>query len=482
MNKIIILYLLAIVSNRTIAQTFNFATTSFNAEIKTGDIPKCEVSSVLDFNHNTHIAWIKTIGTNQYLMYSLYNNTNVTTTQISTTSITERKSAPSIILDANSKPHIVYFIKRDPTLSGQPSGNYAIMYAGDADGDGTFEVSQVSTNSTTPSDNTDNIFNCYVNGRPNISLEGNTILVSYIADPSSLNAYNPFIIFARKNGSTWNKTQEYDISSYGVTEPLTSSDITLPMILTPDLPNVWLDLSNYNPRYNTKSGGVWTNTAISQYSGFGNISNPQIEAEGNAANFFMWFSRDSSIFYYKEITSSSIGAVRQFQIPNKKTTTSNFRPATIDLTNGRPLMSYADNSGRIYIMWEDNGVINEQLIPSVGTYFGKRCLNFNNDFISLVTADESTGKIFITTNTGNPTGINDLPNDNLEIQFYPNPALNILNVYASTPSTISIFDSNGKEVMKNDIKTNTKIDVSTLSKGLYIAKSKNGTTQKFIKE
>jgi hypothetical protein len=107
-----------------------------------------------------------------------------------------------------------------------------------------------------------------VNGRPNIALEGNTILVSYMADPSSLNAYNPFIIFARKNGSTWNKTQEYDISSYGVTEPLTSSDITLPMILTPDLPNVWLDLSNYNPRYNTKSGGVWTNTAISQYSGF----------------------------------------------------------------------------------------------------------------------------------------------------------------------------------------------------------------------
>jgi hypothetical protein len=372
MNKIIILYLLAIVSNRTIAQTFNFATTSFNAEIKTGDIPKCEVSSVLDFNHNTHIAWIKTIGTNQYLMYSLYNNTNVTTTQISTTSITERKSAPSIILDANSKPHIVYFIKRDPTLSGQPSGNYAIMYAGDADGDGTFEVSQVSTNSTTPSDNTDNIFNCYVNGRPNIALEGNTILVSYMADPSSLNAYNPFIIFARKNGSTWNKTQEYDISSYGVTEPLASSDITLPMILTPDLPNVWLDLSNYNPRYNTKSGGVWTNTAISQYSGYLNISNPQIEAEGNGSNYFMWFSRDSSIFYYKEITNGSAGTIRQFQIPNKKTTTSNFKPATIDLTNGRPLMSYADNSGRIYIMWEDNGVINEQLIPSVGTYFGKR--------------------------------------------------------------------------------------------------------------
>lgn len=80
-----------------------------------------------------------------------------------------------------------------------------------------------------------------------------------------------------KMASTWNKTQEYDISSYGVTEPLTSSDITLPMILTPDLPNVWLDLSNYNPRYNTKSGGVWTNTAISQYSGFGNISTRKLK-------------------------------------------------------------------------------------------------------------------------------------------------------------------------------------------------------------
>jgi len=145
-------------------------------------------------------------------------------------------------------------------------------------------------------------------------------------------------------------------------------------------------------------------------------------------------------------------------------------------------MSYADNSGRIYIMWEDNGVINEQLIPSVGTYFGKRSLNFNNDFISLVTADESTGKIFITTNTGNPIGINDMTIDNSKMQFYPNPASGFIEVLTATPCTISIFDSNGKEVKNIAVKSNTKIDVSDLIKGVYIAKSADGTTQKFIKE
>jgi hypothetical protein len=60
--------------------------------------------------------------------------------------------------------------------------------------------------------------------------------------------------------------------------------------------------------------------------------------------------------------------------------------------------------------------------------------------------------------------------------------LNILNIYTSTPSTISIFDSNGKEVKNIAVKANTKIDVSALSKGLYFVKSADGGIRKFIKE
>lgn len=147
---------------------------------------------------------MKTVGTTQSIMYSFYDNSSITTQLIVSGQANQRLSAPSLILDNNNNPHIVYFIKRDVNI-GTNSGNYAVMYVGDANGDGNFTSSQVSTNSTNPNDNSDNIFNAYVNGRPSIAINNTSseITIFYYADASSLTSFENWIVSAKGNGTTW---------------------------------------------------------------------------------------------------------------------------------------------------------------------------------------------------------------------------------------------------------------------------------------
>ena len=105
----------------------------------------------------------------------------------------------------------------------------------------------------------------------------------------------------------------------------------------------------------------------------------------------------------------------------------------------------------------------------------------NNPFIFLVTADITLTANFEYDETVEKTEISGFT-------LYPNPARDILTVISSTKvkATIEIFNGIGSLLQKvemNDIET--KIDVSSLSSGVYILRLTNGTGSsvlKFVKE
>lgn len=70
----------------------------------------------------------------------------------------------------------------------------------------------------------------------------------------------------------------------------------------------------------------------------------------------------------------------------------------------------------------------------------------------------------------------------LKIGIYPNPATNTLTIRDKDQEikNVRIFDVTGKQVLKTENKTT--VDVSTLTKGVYLIKTDNGKLAKFIKE
>ena len=85
---------------------------------------------------------------------------------------------------------------------------------------------------------------------------------------------------------------------------------------------------------------------------------------------------------------------------------------------------------------------------------------------------------------GTTLSIEEISDVNNQIVIYPNPMSNFLYVMMeSTPKNIIIYTMLGKEILRTKAKT---INVSTLSKGIYIAQieTQNGTiiTKKMIKE
>jgi photosystem II stability/assembly factor-like uncharacterized protein len=83
------------------------------------------------------------------------------------------------------------------------------------------------------------------------------------------------------------------------------------------------------------------------------------------------------------------------------------------------------------------------------------------------------------------TGVNDLK-DKLNVQIFPNPASDVLNIDTKDPlSVLQVFDINGREIMTEFNPTNS-IKINELNTGVYFIKlfDKKGrfTTQKFIKK
>lgn len=74
-------------------------------------------------------------------------------------------------------------------------------------------------------------------------------------------------------------------------------------------------------------------------------------------------------------------------------------------------------------------------------------------------------------------------NTNNSMNAYPNPAQNTININASNTVQISIIDAMGKTVKSQQIEVgHNSIDISSLSKGIYILQNRGGDNTKFIKE
>ncbi|MGL1901163.1 MAG: hypothetical protein OCC49_03425 [Fibrobacterales bacterium] len=378
-----------------------FSTYSFDAEITKITTPRAQISSYLDSNNNTHIAWIKNESDNNYLMYTKFilDTKQFVTTQIPTPSTSELKWAPSIITDNNNNPHIVYIIKRDPALSSvSRNGNNAIMYAGDSDGDGTFEVLQVSANPLVANSDVDNIYNSYVNGRPQISLEGSTILIGYAGESNSLND-GSYIIFARKNGATWTRSQEFKFSSFSGTYSGTDDKaLMLPSRMPQEAIGAWIDVSNYNPQIVRKESGVWATYIVAGYTAtFGN-SHPQIDIDAQGVIHFMWFHDEKDQFNHTIITGNT--SVSVLEVPIENAASGNFFPAAFDQSTHEKVFFYErSNSDNGYLIRVDsNNVATEYFLSGVENVFGKSALHAGNGTISLVTGSDSRNKIYVTVN------------------------------------------------------------------------------------
>ena len=87
-------------------------------------------------------------------------------------------------------------------------------------------------------------------------------------------------------------------------------------------------------------------------------------------------------------------------------------------------------------------------------------------------------------NGGNVTGVKDVE-EKMNVNVYPNPASDVLNIETDTPlSILQVFDLNGREIL-TDLKASNTINIRMLQNGVYFIKlfDKNGrfTTRKFVK-
>ena len=113
-----------------------------------------------------------------------------------------------------------------------------------------------------------------------------------------------------------------------------------------------------------------------------------------------------------------------------------------------------------YIIYAD--MLGYTTTPQVISFDGS---NMNQDVIlcsndTLTTVDLCSNVV---------TSISSLPNSN-QINIYPNPASDILTIEfdGSEKIEISIIDMQGREVLKeNNLKSNSTLDVSNLSNGVY---------------
>lgn len=398
MKKQLILFITLLISFISLSQNINtnLTTISFEADIYDSQILNAEVGSCLDSQNKTHIAWIKDTGDDRFLMYSVFDplTNNVTTKEISAGQITETKFAPYIVTDANNNPHITYFIRRDES-AGTTSGNHAVMYAGDGDGNGTFEVLQVSTNSTDPTDNTDNIYNCYVNGRPNIFFDNGQLVVSYLSDGNSLNWYKNYFIFAMKSGSTWTYTQEFNDEDDMIYHH-TPNGVSFPVIASSYFHAGFVG-SNNKPYFIYKNTSTWSLVEIIGYEGTFANDDVQLEHDKNGIIHYLWFNDIDNKFCHTTLNEGGYGTVNEYTIVNHHA--GNFFPATVDLLTGEPVFVYSKSFGnRFLIVLDESDQPVEVEIPDIGIAFGRESLHVNNGYLSFVTASDGNNKIYITTN------------------------------------------------------------------------------------
>lgn len=462
----------------------NLATIAFDAELNDTQIVNAEITSYLDHQNNTHIAWFKDAEDSRTLVYTLVSSEG----EVSSTDIETYPNgtpiAPQITVDNEGGVHIVYIVKRDKD-AGTNTGNYAIMYAG-SDGSGGFVQSQVSTNPTDPEDNTESEFDAYVNGRPTITISKNGVVtVFFTTDSNSDNGYDNQLAKAGLNGGSWDLSIQFNADDFVEGTFDIDEDFITPAREGNETYLATIDISDYRPQFFRDENGTWTKTVLEEYSGIFNNSDVRLVTDSEGDTYLMWMHEtdDDDRFIYTILDGDSYSD--PVSIILEQNPAGNLFGYTVDRTTKEFHFFYnrSFNSNSYLITVNDDGTYFETEIPDLGVVYGKRALHANNGYVSLVTGSESQQKIFVTTGNPSETGTSnevdsETPNQFSLHQNYPNPfnPSTIISYQLTGNSEVSlkVFDMLGREVatLVNERKTagehEVTFDAFGLPSGVYI--------------
>lgn len=476
----------------------DLSTYEMDADISDHILVNAELSATLDSQNRTHIAWIKHAETSQgqlqrTLMYTVFDGTSISTSEVYYDGLGADLMAPSIIVDQNDNPHIVFSLQRDEEFNVSNVGNAAVMYAGDTAGNGIFESSQVSENPDDPSDNdTEGLFNSAASAsvRPQITIENSNILIGYTADSNSETGYDDYYIFARKNGGNWDLTQEYildDLTDFG---PPSSWGMSFPDKMSQNLLHGWGD---DDPFFMIKNGNEWVETKVEGFEGIGiENKNANFEAGPDGKVHYSWYSEanDKDEFVYAVVEGQQVSVIRSIEAQNNPAGHHSY--SVVDIDNGKIAGWYSRSfSSNSFLIFEDeNENIVEYEFDDIGIGYGKKAMNYRNNFLSLVTASESDSTIYITRGYLNQTSTSgeismDTPQKFLITQNYPNPFNPTTQIRYALPEaskvTIKVYDMLGREITtlvderKAAGRHYATFDASSLSSGMYIYRIEAGS-------
>ncbi len=365
------------------------ATYSMNALIGSSQIVKSEVSSCLDHSKNTHIAWIEDNGSIRSVKYSKFDFASKTfsTKTVATGVDKEKNVSPEIVVDNSGTIHITYFKRRENEAGTKP-GNYAVMYA--TSSGGAFAVSQVSTNGTSPSDNTHNNYNCYVNGRPKIFIKGGSVNIIYMAEGSNLNGYDKYFVQATKSGSSWTRKQLINAQDHAST----NADRGLAVAQhVSTLYGAQISTGDYSPFFLSQAT-AWKKQKISGYAGtFANKHIQLVEDKDNNAHI-SWFNTINKKFIYGIVNSAGMSELKE--VPIKVKNHGNFFPSTVDRETKEHVFFYHDYSGNGYLITNSGSTETKIDTKDIGVVHGHNALHVYDGYISLTTASKGDDKIYVT--------------------------------------------------------------------------------------
>lgn len=205
----------------------------------------------------------------------------------------------------------------------------------------------------------------------------------------------------------------------------------------------------------------------------------------NISSYYLCNFPDYKILSGMSITNGTLNLVAGTDVTVTST-------VVLDNANGE-LGLYLNNSNfgnsanmLDYMQWGNAGHTRESVAVSAGVWP-------SGDFINIAPPYEYTGdgsgSQIGDSFWGTVLGIKDFEN-NITFTISPNPTTSILNIQLSKSfidGNVKVFDVLGKHILTKEINSNhlTQLDVSNISKGLYLVKvstGKNIQTKRFIKK
>jgi len=377
-------------------------TIEIETNVQEVEAPIATVASILDSQSRTHVVWVSNEeAEGGSVNYAIVGEEGVLQRATINFHPGGGAYAPQITLNQQDGAHVVYFLKRDRDGSTR-NGNYAIMYAGDSDGDGIFEVvTQASTNSGDPLDIQPREFDCYVNGRPTIifTISGE-IVVYYFGDPNGeFTDFEDSYISAtlQPDGFTFSHKREFFMDKQDVGHFAAGTGFSAPAFggSFPILAS--FEISEYDPVIFQQTEGDWSFTRLPVSEDKFDIGSVEVLTDTRGRSFVTWLDENSNGATIVEVSENGVDELLT-TIPFANFVGGNLIASYVE--DGLFYFAYKEqSSSTVWILTYNNAT--EELSPewefeNLGKIPGKRNLVIRNGFLSLVTTSGDEDRIFIT--------------------------------------------------------------------------------------